>query len=144
MMSVRPFHLAFPVRDLESTRRFYLEVLGCGAGRSGDDWLDIDFFGSQIVAHVMEGGEDCLPRVGVNEIDGHEVPLPHFGAVLAPTEWAKMIDRLYDAEVEWVIEPHTRYPGSLNEQSSMIFRDPSGNVVELKAFADLGQLFATD
>ena len=141
---VRPFHLAFPVRDLQQTRDFYQSVLGCSLGRSGEDWLDIDFFGSQIVAHVVRDGVDCLAQAGTNEIDGFEVPLPHFGVVLPPANWAQMIDRLYDAEVEWVVEPHTRYPGTLNEQSSMIFRDPSGNVIEFKSFADLSRLFSSE
>lgn len=140
---VRPFHLAFPVRDLGETRAFYSEVLGCRLGRSGEDWLDIDFFGSQIVAHVMPGGAGRLQPAGTNQIDGFEVPLPHFGAILPPAQWSEMVDRLLSAEVDWVVEPHTRYPGATNEQSSMIFLDPSGNVLELKSFADLSRLFST-
>ena len=138
-----PFHLAFPVADLEKTRRFYVDVLGCGTGRSGEDWLDIDFFGSQLVAHVLASGPRSLPEAGVNLIDGHRVPLPHFGCVLPMDAWRAAADRLRAAGVEFLIEPHERYAGRLNEQASMIFRDPSGNILELKAFAEASRLFAT-
>ncbi len=141
---VRPFHLSFPVRDLDEARGFYEETLGCAVGRSGDDWIDIDFFGSQIVAHVLADGPVCLAACGTNRIDGFEVPLPHFGAVLTSGEWNRMVERLLGAGVPWIVEPHTRYPGATSEQSSMIFRDPSGNVIELKAFADLSRLFAAE
>ena len=139
-----PFHLAFPVQDLAETRRFYEEVLGCRIGRSGEDWLDIDFFGSQIVAHVLSEGPGALPQAGINWIDGHEVPLPHFGCVLPLDEWRAMAEKLRQAGTVFVIEPHVRYENRLNEQASMIFRDPSGNVLELKSFADPSRLFATD
>ena len=138
----QPFHLAFPVANLDDTRRFYEDQLGCGIGRSGDDWLDIDFFGSQIVAHVLPGGPPALPRAGVNRIDGHDVPLPHFGCVLPLDAWRAMVERLRQAETEFLVPPHVRYEGRINEQASMIFRDPSGNVLELKAFADPARLFA--
>ncbi len=143
-MMAHPFHLAFPVRDLDETRRFYEQVLGCTTGRSGEDWLDIDFFGSQIVAHVLPGGPGALPQAGVNKIDGHDVPLPHFGCVLPLDDWRAMADGLRRAGIVFVIEPHLRYENRLNEQASMIFRDPSGNVLELKAFADPSKLFAAD
>ena len=136
---LRPFHLAFPIRSLDETRRFYAEVLGCGLGRSGDDWVDINFFGSQIVAHVSEAG--ALAPAGSNVIDGNEVPLPHFGAVLNMDEWRESAGRLQRAGVEFVIEPHVRYEGQPHEQASMIFRDPSGNVLELKAMDDPTRLF---
>ena len=135
----RPFHLAFPVRSIEDTRRFYLDLLGCRPGRSGEDWLDLDFFGSQLVAHVSDAG--ALSAAGSNVIDGHEVPLPHFGAVLEMDEWRALARRLEDAGVEFVIEPHVRYEGRPHEQASMIFRDPSGNAIELKAMADPSRLF---
>ena len=139
-MDRSPFHLAFPVRDLGETRVFYQDRLGCPLGRSGSDWLDIDFFGNQIVAHVMANGVRALTRAGTNRIDGHDVPLPHFGAVLTLGRWREMAERL--ADLSFVVAPHLRYEGALNEQASMIFEDPSGNVIELKAFADLANLFA--
>ena len=141
MKSQRPFHLAFPVRDLESTRRFYVDLLGCAEGRSGDDWVDIDFFGNQIVAHVM--ARFPLAESGVNRIDGHDVPLPHFGAVLAMDQWRKLTDRLREGGVTFLIEPHVRYEGRFQEQASMIFHDPSGNVIEFKSFADDSKLFGS-
>ena len=137
-----PFHLAFPVRDLPETRRFYVDLLRCREGRSGDDWVDIDFFGSQIVAHVSPAGS--LPRVGANSIDGYEVPLPHFGAVLPMDEWRAMADRLRSAKATFLVEPHIRYEGKAGEQASMLLTDPSGNVIELKAFADPARLFARE
>jgi extradiol dioxygenase family protein len=142
-VTAHPFHLAFPVADLAATRRFYVDLLGCTTGRAGRDWMDIDFFGSQIVAHVLPPGEPvCLAPAGSNRIDGHEVPLPHFGAVLPSDEWRRMAARLREAGADFVIEPHTRFGSSPHEQSSMIFRDPSGNVIELKSFADPSRLFA--
>lgn len=139
-----PFHLAFPVRDLAETRAFYGEVLGCRTGRSGEDWLDIDFFGSQIVAHVLADGAEALPRAGVNRIDGQEVPLPHFGCVLPMEEWREMAERLRREGIEFLSAPHVRYRNALNEQASMIFQDPSGNVLELKSFGDPSKLFAAE
>ncbi len=139
-----PFHLAFPVRDIEETRRFYQDVLGCATGRAGDDWLDIDFFGSQIVAHVLRDGPTAMQRAGASVIDAYEVPLPHFGAVLPMATWRSIAEMLQRTEPEFIVEPHVRYAGRVNEQASMIFEDPSGNAIELKAFADLASLFATE
>jgi len=129
------------VGDLERARRFYLDVLGCRAGRSGSDWLDLDFFGNQLVAHVSDSG--ALARAGSNFIDGHEVPLPHFGAVLGMVEWRAMAARLEDVGVAFIVEPHVRYEGRPHEQASMIFADPGGNVIELKAMADPKRLFTS-
>ena len=134
-----PFHLAIPVRDLAESRRFYGALLGCAEGRSAPQWVDFDFFGHQLVCHVAEGAGS----VAHNPVDGDQVPVPHFGAVLDPGVWAEMAQRL-KGEVEFVIEPHTRFKGQAGEQSTMFFLDPSGNAIELKAFADLGQLFARD
>ena len=118
-------------------------MLGCREGRSGDGWVDLDFFGHQVVAHVVDGGRG-LVEVGENAINGHRVPLPHFGAVLPMEQWKSLADRLAEAGTEFLIEPHVRYEGEINEQASMFLRDPSGNTIELKAFADLGRLFAKD
>ena len=139
-MALRPFHLAFPVRDLAETRAFYGGLLGCAEGRSADTWIDFDFFGHQIVAHLMVSAKS--PDTGANLVDGHEVPVPHFGVVLAMADWRALADRLRAAGVAFDIAPHVRFEGQVGEQATMFFRDPSGNALEFKAFDDLGQLFA--
>ena len=138
-MNLRPFHLAFPVRDIAEARTFYGELIGCREGRSADDWVDFDFYGHQIVAHRVEGaGGDA----GGNPVDGHNVPVPHFGVVLEMAAWSALAERLTTAGTTFEIEPHVRFAGEPGEQATMFFRDPSGNSIEMKAFADLGQLFA--
>jgi uncharacterized protein len=139
-MSLRPFHLAFPVRDLAEARAFYGDLLGCPAGRSSDAWIDFDFLGHQIVAHLApaSGGD-----AAVNHVDGHGVPVPHFGVVLAMDEWQALADRLTAAGVRFEIAPTIRFKGQPGEQATMFFRDPSGNAIEMKAFANLDQLFAS-
>lgn len=139
MRQLTPFHIAFPVDDLDSARRFYGEVLGCPEGRSSDQWIDFDLFGHQIVAHRVPSME---ARAGHNPVDGHDVPVPHFGVVLPPAEWKALAARLKSAGVEFVIEPHTRFEGEPGEQSTMFFLDPAGNALEFKAFETLDQLFA--
>ncbi len=136
-MSLRPFHLAFPVHDLAAARAFYGGVLGCREGRSSDQWIDFDFHGHQIVAHLAEGAGDAA----ANPVDGHEVPVPHFGVVLTMTDWRALADRVRAAGVAFGIEPHMRFVGQPGEQATMFFRDPSGNVLEFKAFADDAMLF---
>ena len=138
-MSLPPFHLAFPVHDLDSARAFYGGLLGCPEGRSAADWIDFDFFGHQIVAHL---DPQMAPRRHHNPVDGHDVPVPHFGAVLDMAAWRAMAERLTAAGAEFVIEPNIRFRGQPGEQATMFFLDPSGNALEFKAFADLGQLFA--
>jgi uncharacterized protein len=140
MTSLTPFHLAFPVDDLQAARRFYGTVMGCPEGRRAEDWIDFDLFGHQIVAHrVAERSERVA---GHNPVDGHAVPVPHFGVVLNPEAWRALADRLVAHGVRFVIEPHTRFAGEPGEQSTMFFHDPAGNALEFKAFADFGQLFA--
>jgi extradiol dioxygenase family protein len=139
MSNLTPFHLAFPVDDLDAARHFYGTILGCSEGRSDTDWIDFDLFGHQIVAHNV-GGKRTV--AGHNPVDGHAVPVPHFGVVLTPDRWNALADRLKAHGVRFVIEPHTRFPGEPGEQSTMFFRDPAGNALEFKAFADMGQLFA--
>ena len=141
MTGLPPFHIAFPVHDLDAARAFYGGILGCPEGRSDADWIDFDLYGHQIVAHRVDTRPDAI--AGHNPVDGHAVPVPHFGVVLPPAEWRALADRLRDAGVAFVIEPHTRFAGEAGEQSTMFFHDPSGNALEFKAFADLGQLFAT-
>lgn len=140
MTGLAPFHIAFPVDDLDAARHFYGNVLGCPEGRSDPDWIDFNLYGHQIVAHRID-----TPRAaaGHNPVDGHDVPVPHFGVVLPPAEWQALAERLKAAGTKFVIEPHTRFPGQPGEQSTMFFHDPAGNALEFKAFADLGQLFAT-
>lgn len=140
-MTLRPFHLAFPVHDLAAARVFWGEVIGCPEGRSAEDWVDFDFYGHQIVAHLAPG---AVAAHAHNAVDGHDVPVPHFGIVLEMAQWQALADRLTAADTRFVIEPHIRFPGQAGEQATMFFRDPSGNAIEMKAFADLGQLFAKD
>lgn len=140
-MTLRPFHLAFPVRDLAEARAFWGGVMGCPEGRSSDEWIDFDFFGHQIVAHLAP---DAVEANASNPVDGHNVPVPHFGIVLELSDWQTLADRLAAAGVAFEIEPYIRFKGQPGEQATMFFRDPSGNAIEMKAFANLDQLFATD
>lgn len=141
MSQLRPFHLAFPVRDVEEARAFYGGILGCPEGRSSDAWVDLNLYGHQIVAHDQPAAEsDRLPHS--NAVDGHDVPIPHFGIVLALEDWKALRDRLVAAGIEFVIEPYVRFEGEPGEQATMFFLDPSGNALEFKAFEDLSQLFA--
>jgi uncharacterized protein len=137
--SQHPFHLAFPVTDLAQTRTFYGEVLGCEEGRSSAEWIDFNLFGHQIVAHLSPQRQ----RVHHNEVDAHDVPVPHFGVVLPWEEFDEFAARLKNCGVEFVIEPCIRFKGLVGEQATMFFRDPSGNALEFKAFADPTRLFAT-
>jgi extradiol dioxygenase family protein len=133
-----PFHLAFPVDDLPAARNFYGHVLGCPEGRSAETWIDFDFFGHQIVAHLAPLRADAH----ANPVDGHDVPVPHFGVVLAMDAWEACAARLREAGVAFVIEPHIRFKGQPGEQATMFFLDPAGNALEIKAFADRTRLFA--
>ena len=142
MSSTPPFHLAFPVHDLDATRAFYGGTLGCPEGRHSDHWIDFNFFGHQIVAHL-----DPAKAAGGalhNPVDGHQVPVPHFGAVLAMADWEQLAARLVDAGAEFVIPPTIRFKGQVGEQATMFFTDPSGNAIEMKAMADPANLFAPD
>jgi len=137
--AIPPFHLAFPVRDLEETRRFYAEVLGCRVGREAPLWIDFDFYGHQISAHVRP---DEVGRARTNEVDGDNVPVRHFGAILPWDDWHALADRLKAAGTRFIIEPHIRFEGEVGEQATMFFLDPSGNALEFKSFQDPGQVFA--
>ena len=134
-----PFHLAFPVHDLDVARAFYGGLLGCREGRSDSSWIDFDFFGHQIVAHLDPHAQ---PRLISNEVDGDEVPVPHFGAVLSLARWRALADRITAAGIEFVVAPTIRFEGLPGEQATMFFLDPSGNAIEIKAMRDLGNLFA--
>lgn len=135
----RPFHLAFPVHDLAAARNFYGEVLGCPEGRSSAQWIDFDLFGHQIVAHLDPAAK---PVAVSNEVDGRDVPVPHFGVVLTMDEWRTLAARVEAAGIAFGIAPHIRFRGQVGEQATMFFRDPSGNALEFKAFADDAMLFA--
>ena len=137
-MPLPPFHLAFPVHDLDAARAFYGGLLGCPEGRSADQWIDFDFFGHQIVAHLDPAMQ---PRRHSNPVDGHDVPVPHFGAVLGMEDWRRLADRLGEAGLDFVIEPGIRFAGEAGEQATMFFLDPSGNALEIKAMRDPDALF---
>lgn len=138
-MAMHPFHLAFPVDDLEAARRFYGGLLGCREGRSSDEWVDFDLYGHQIVAHLAPGE---IRAAGTNAVDGDQVPVRHFGVVLPMEEWQALAERLRGAGLSFVIEPHVRFQGEPGEQATMFFYDPSGNALEFKAFRDIASLFA--
>lgn len=141
MPRLTPFHLAIPVHDIAAARAFYGELLGCPEGRSAERWVDFDLYGHQLVCHQVDG----LPRSvhGENPVDGHDVPVPHFGVVLELPEWRALAAKLEAAGTRFVIAPHVRFAGQPGEQATLFLFDPSGNALEFKAFADIeGQLFA--
>ena len=138
MSGLRPFHLAIPVDDLAAARAFYGETLGCPEGRSSDHWIDFDFFGHQLVVHQAPRGDETT-----NPVDGHNVPVPHFGIVMTMPDWEALAARVEAAGVGFGISPQIRFAGLPGEQATMFFRDPSGNALEFKAFADDAMLFAT-
>jgi extradiol dioxygenase family protein len=132
------FHLAFPVRDLGEARAFYGGLLGCAEGRSADDWVDFDFHGHQIVAHLAPAEAPAA----TSAVDGEAVPVRHFGVILTPADWRALAGRLKDAGARFLIEPQVRFEGQAGEQSTMFVLDPSGNALEFKAFADDAMVFA--
>lgn len=138
--AIPPFHLAFPVKDLDETRVFYSDLLGCRTGRTSGKWIDFDFFGHQITAHLRP---EEVQEARTNEVDGHNVPVRHFGAVLEWEQWHRLADHLKKAGVSFVIEPYIRFEGKPGEQATMFLLDPSGNALEFKSFKDPEQLFAT-
>lgn len=161
-----PFHLAFPVRDLDEARAFYGDVLGCATGRTSDTWIDFNFWGHQVVAHLAHGdapqsttdkattdkattnkattNKATTNKAMTNQVDGKAVPAPHFGVVLGWDEWHALRDKLVAAGFDFVVEPYIRFQGMAGEQATLFIQDPSGNALEFKSFKDIGQLFATD
>ena len=136
MSQIQPFHLAFPVHDLEAARSFYAGLLGCPTGRESKGWIDFDLYGHQIVAHLA-------PRetaAATNKVDGEDVPVRHFGVILEWDQWEKLAERL-KGQVKFIIEPGIRFKGQIGEQATMFFKDPSGNALEFKAFRDMGSIF---
>lgn len=136
---IQPFHLAIPVQNLEKCRTFYRDILNCKEGRSSDHWVDFDFFGHQLVIHQKD---DFVAQRISNPVDGHEVPVPHFGVVLTWEDWHLLSERLKAANTKFVIEPGIRFQGKVGEQATMFFNDPENNALEFKAFKDISQLFA--
>lgn len=138
-MTLRPFHLAFPVHDIAVARAFYGDVMGCSEGRSSDHWVDFNFFGHQLVAHFDPAARAVSTH---SQVDGHDVPVPHFGVVLTMDQWEGLAARLTAAGTQFGIAPHIRFKGEVGEQATMFFYDPSGNALEFKAFADDASIFA--
>lgn len=138
-----PFHLAIEVRDLSEARAFYGGMLGCEEGRSSRRWVDFDFFGHQLVCHLSVPEAAAAPgSERFNPVDGHDVPVPHFGVVLAMEDWELLAGTLWASGVRFVIEPYIRFKGQRGEQATMFLHDPSGNALEFKAFKDMDeQLF---
>lgn len=133
-----PFHLAFPITDIEATRKFYSEVLGCPIGRSAERWIDFNLFGHQLSAHLSAQQPKALVH---STVDGKQVPIPHFGVVLNWEDWHQLADRLRGHNIQFVIEPYIRFQGLKGEQATMFFHDPSGNALEFKSFKDEEGLF---
>lgn len=133
------FHLAFPVHDLDAARRFYGGLLGCVEGRSSDAWVDFNFYGHQVVAHLAP---EETRQSATNAVDGDHVPVRHFGAIIPMPSWESLAEKLRTAGIKFIIEPHVRFKGEVGEQATMFFLDPSGNALEFKAFGDLSQVFA--
>lgn len=138
MTSLTPFHLAFPVDDLDQARAFYGGILGCPEGRSSDAWIDFDLRGHQLVAHLSAQRPNRIH----NAVDGQDVPVPHFGVILEWEDFHALAERVRAAGVQFVIEPCIRFEGRSGEQATMFFRDPAGNALEFKSFRDFSQIFA--
>ena len=134
-----PFHLAFPVKNIESTKIFYKEVLGCEIGREDKKWVDFNFFGHQLSAHLKP---DELKKTKENPVDGKSVPVRHFGVILPWEKWQLLSKKLIKINTEFIVEPYVRFEGEVGEQATMFFLDPSGNALEFKSFKDSSQVFA--
>jgi extradiol dioxygenase family protein len=141
MKKITPFHVAVPVYDLQEARTFYRDVLGCEEGRSSDAWVDFSLYGHQFVIHLKPRPQQD-PGLHSNPVDGHDVPVPHYGVVLDWDEWHSLERKLKERAIPFVIEPYIRFKGLPGEQATMFFLDPSGNALEFKAFQDINQLFA--
>jgi uncharacterized protein len=141
MKKITPFHVAVPVYDLNAARQFYRDVLGCEEGRSSDQWVDFDLYGHQFVIHLKPRPKTD-EALHSNPVDGHDVPVPHYGVILEWDQWHSLEKRLKERSIPFVIEPYIRFKGLPGEQATMFFLDPSGNALEFKAFQDISQLFA--
>lgn len=139
--TIRPFHVAFPVKDLEATYDFFVNVLGCTTGRTAERWTDFNLFGHQVSAHLVD---DEQQAVKTNPVDGKKVPASHWGVILTWEEWHTLADRVKSHHIDFLIEPYTRFEGQVGEQATMFFLDPSGNALEFKAFKDDNYIFQKD
>lgn len=139
MKDLNPFHLAIQAENIDICRLFYRDTLGCHEGRSEPKWVDFNFFGHQLVIHQTQRSTDWQ---ATNSVDGHNVPIPHFGVVLDLDQWESLAERLRCKGVEFIIDPHVRFPGKIGEQATMFFKDPDGNSLEFKAFKNIDQLFS--
>ena len=138
MSAIRPFHLAIPVHDLEIAREFYGDILGCSTGRESENWIDFNFFGHQLVTHL---DKNMQISDSTNTVDGNRVPVPHFGIILKKKDWDTLAKKLSAANVDFIVEPRTRFKDNTGEQSTMFIKDPSGNALEFKSFQDDGHIF---
>lgn len=138
MSAIRPFHLAIPVHDLEIARKFYGDILGCSTGRESENWIDFNFFGHQLVTHL---DKKMLISDSTNIVDGDRVPVPHFGIILKKKDWDTLVQNLSSSNIDFIIEPRTRFKDNSGEQSTMFIKDPSGNALEFKSFHDDGHIF---
>ena len=136
--SIRPFHLAFPIRDIEETKKWYTKILGCKIGRESSLWIDFDFFGHQISAHLSQKSD----TITHNKVDNQQVPSRHFGIILKPSDWNALAKKLTDLGLEFIIKPSTRFKGKKGEQSTFFIKDPSGNCLEFKSFKNDEMIFA--
>jgi extradiol dioxygenase family protein len=141
LKTIQPFHLAIPVADIEEARKFYGDIFGFEEGRSSETWVDFNFFGHQLVVHYKPPDEARANDKHYNPVDGHDVPVPHFGVVLNWRDWENLERRLSSASIEFVIKPYIRFKGQVGEQATMFLLDPSGNALEFKAFRDMSRLF---
>jgi len=145
-MNIRPFHLAFPVKDLATTRQFYETVLGCSIGRTSETWIDFNLFGHQLTAHLslaeVEANSTNSTNLATNLVDARAVPVRHWGVILEMQQWQALADRLQQQGIEFVIAPYIRFKGEVGEQATMFFLDPSGNALEFKAFQQDAAIFA--
>ena len=137
--NIQPFHLAIPVNDLEKSRDFYKNILGCKEGRSSDHWVDFNLFGHQLVIHLKEKLEE---KTKTNSVDGKDVPIPHFGVILEWNQFHEFSNILNKKDVKFIIEPYIRLEGLPGEQATMFFKDPCGNALEFKSFKDFNQIFS--
>ncbi|MEA5535379.1 VOC family protein [Crocosphaera sp. XPORK-15E] len=137
-MTIRPFHIAFPVTNLAETRYFYETILGCPVGRTSETWIDFSLFGHQITAHLCLTESETIP---VNTVDGKQVPVRHWGVILEMKEWEILADHLKQQDIDFIIEPYLRFKGEIGEQATMFFLDPSGNALEFKAFKNDQMIF---
>jgi extradiol dioxygenase family protein len=142
MSGLRPFHVAVPVDDMAAAREFYVGLLGCTEGRSADNWVDFDLYGHQFVCHLRPDAERERTQRGTTIVDGHDVPIPHYGVVLGMDDWRELAERLTASGQAFIVEPYIRFRGQPGEQGTLFIRDPAGNALEFKGFDNLDRLFA--